>query len=150
MPLTDFGRRAFALRADEWAVLVEGALLAAMVEAGLRLQPLSRLVTRVDAAAPARRAWPTERVPRLAALARWPYRVMPVPSSCLRRSLVLAWLLRRRGFQPRVRFGVRKHGSTLDAHAWVECQGLPLDLQPGASFAPLAAADATRSVRWSP
>lgn len=51
----------------------------------------------------------------------------PAPSTCLTRSLLLAWLLRRRGVQGELRIGVRLVDSKLEAHAWVEYQGNPIN-----------------------
>jgi hypothetical protein len=51
----------------------------------------------------------------------------PVKASCLTRSLVLAWLLTGRGVQAAIRIGVRFNGGALDAHAWVECDGVPVN-----------------------
>lgn len=49
-------------------------------------------------------------------------RYVPYDATCLRRSLVLWWLLRRRGIDSRLRIGVRKEADGILAHAWVECQ----------------------------
>jgi len=52
----------------------------------------------------------------------------PVRASCLRRSLLLWWLLRREGIESVVRVGVQPSGDgALDAHAWVEYLGRPLN-----------------------
>ncbi|MFZ0882216.1 MAG: lasso peptide biosynthesis B2 protein [Candidatus Acidiferrales bacterium] len=40
--------------------------------------------------------------------------------SCLEQSLVLWWLLRRRGIAAEVRIGARKDSDRFEAHAWVE------------------------------
>ena len=45
------------------------------------------------------------------------------PRTCLTRSLLLGWLLRRRGMDSQLRIGVRLTKGMLDAHAWVECNG---------------------------
>lgn len=42
---------------------------------------------------------------------------------CLTQSLVVSHHLRRAGYDPVIRFGVRKSGEALDAHAWVELNG---------------------------
>jgi hypothetical protein len=52
---------------------------------------------------------------------------LPVRSTCLTRSLALAWMLRRRGAAAHVRIGVRFASGTLDAHAWVELDGQPVN-----------------------
>ena len=54
----------------------------------------------------------------------------PFPATCLTRSLLLGWLLRRRGVASDLRIGVRLTNGVLDAHAWVECAGLPVNDQP--------------------
>jgi hypothetical protein len=38
---------------------------------------------------------------------------------CLRRSLLIWWLLRRQGIQTELRIGVNKRGEQLYAHAWI-------------------------------
>lgn len=45
-------------------------------------------------------------------------------ATCLRRSLLVWWLLRGEGIQSYIRFGVRKHDGQLEAHAWVEYNGI--------------------------
>ena len=49
-----------------------------------------------------------------------------VTATCLRQSLLLYWLLRRRGLAPEIRLGVRKEDQKFDAHAWVELHGIAL------------------------
>jgi hypothetical protein len=46
--------------------------------------------------------------------------------SCLRRSLVLAALLRHQGLRPTLQIGVQRQGDELGAHAWVELEGQAL------------------------
>ncbi len=46
----------------------------------------------------------------------------PYRATCLRQSLALWWLLRRRGIPAELRIGVRKDDGDLKAHAWVEHQ----------------------------
>ena len=67
-----------------------------------------------------------------AAAARPPY-----PRACLARSLVLLWLLRARGVEASLRIGVRFIDRQLDAHAWVEWAGRPVNdrLDIGGTFA---------------
>ena len=45
------------------------------------------------------------------------------PMGCLRRSLVLQWLLGRRGIATDLRIGVQRDGDELRAHAWLEHAG---------------------------
>lgn len=62
----------------------------------------------------------------------------PFPVTCLTRSLLLQWLLRRRGVDSQLRIGVRLTQGALDAHAWVECDGVPVNDKPdvASQFAP--------------
>jgi Transglutaminase-like superfamily len=55
----------------------------------------------------------------------WPFGQGP----CLRRSLVIGHLLRRRN--PAIRLGVATAGEDLFAHAWVEIDGRPLERLAG-------------------
>jgi hypothetical protein len=47
---------------------------------------------------------------------------------CLRRSLVLAEVLRRQGYDARVVLGARKDGNGMRGHGWVELEGRALGL----------------------
>jgi hypothetical protein len=47
--------------------------------------------------------------------------------TCLPQSIVLWWLLRRQGLGGDLRIGVKPEPSYLEAHAWVEFQGQPLN-----------------------
>lgn len=50
-----------------------------------------------------------------------------IGSTCLVRSLTLAWLLERRGIPSEVRIGVRRLAGGFEAHAWVEAAGTVLN-----------------------
>jgi transglutaminase-like putative cysteine protease len=63
---------------------------------------------------------------RLGRLARIAGRYVPTNGSCLRQSLLVWWLLRRKGVPAELRIGVRtQEGFT--AHAWVEVGGQPVN-----------------------
>lgn len=49
------------------------------------------------------------------------------PATCLTRSLLLYWLLHRRGVRSDLRIGVRITQGVFAAHAWVECDGVPVN-----------------------
>lgn len=90
-------------------------------------------------AASARELAAAERVATLAGIAG---RRGPVAASCLRQSLAVLWVLRRRGLQPDIKFGVDRIGASPDMHAWVELEGVPL-AQPRmrhAAFQPVTSA----------
>ena len=44
-------------------------------------------------------------------------------ANCLKKSLVLCWLLKRKGIKADLHIGVQKKGELLDAHSWVEISG---------------------------
>ena len=50
----------------------------------------------------------------------------PISATCLRQSLLIYWLLRRRGLQPELKLGARKQAGQFHAHAWVVLAGRPL------------------------
>lgn len=64
-----------------------------------------------------------EHLVRLAAIAG---RHGAITATCLRQALLIYWLLRRSGLTPSLRIGVRRQVSGIDAHAWVELQGVAL------------------------
>lgn len=83
---------------------------------------------------------------RLAAVAA---RHHPFPTACLARAVCLIHLLRLIGIPGELRFGVRRKGKDLVAHAWVEHDGAPLadSLVETEGFVPLirGGRDSTRS-----
>ena len=59
-------------------------------------------------------------VARMAAAAA---RYLPFHTNCLEQSLVLCWLLERRGIAADLRIGARKEANRFEAHAWVDFEG---------------------------
>jgi hypothetical protein len=64
------------------------------------------------------------------------------PMRCLPRALVLERWLRQRGLVATLQIGVRREGSRLAAHAWVEHDGRPVigRAEHSSAFAPLLGA----------
>jgi len=139
---------------SEWVVLAESAVLAVGIEAALRFLPLARVLDSVYARRADGRATHPDRAveERLARLARWPFKVLPLPGTCLRIALVQVAVLRRRGVPALVRFGVRRRAGDLEFHAWAECDG-PIDDHAAAagyrSFEPVPVTAVSRNARWS-
>lgn len=79
---------------------------------GWLLQRESR-ASRIDEATPEMVDWAVQSVARKTLYDR----------PCLTQSLVVSHLLRRAGFRPEVRIGVKKADDRLEAHAWVEIEG---------------------------
>lgn len=64
-----------------------------------------------------------------------------LPAQCLPQAVAGGCLLRRSGLTPKVRLGVARAGERLDAHAWLECDGVVVigeDVR--ARYTPLAGA----------
>lgn len=90
----------------------------------LRLSSPARLLSRIDAGGS----------PEPGALASALALARPVNlvaarlrATCLTRSLVLHWILARRGIGAELKVGVRNEGGGLHAHAWLECGGVPVN-----------------------
>ena len=54
-----------------------------------------------------------------------------VRTNCLEQAMALSYVLRRRGIPAELRFGARKDSPRLEAHAWVEHLGIPLNEDRG-------------------
>lgn len=66
---------------------------------------------------------PAPTVMRLSWLVEVAGRYAPVKATCLKRALVLSWLLGRRGTHTELRMGVARHKGRLKAHAWLNLDG---------------------------
>lgn len=112
--------------------LAQSLVLLPLVGASLRVLGFGRtraLLTRLappprEGAAGEGRARATARLVEAAA------REGPYRANCLRRSLVLWWLLRRQRVPAELRLGVRKRDGSFEAHAWVELDGRALNDAP--------------------
>ena len=111
-------------RKADYATMAECVILALAIEAGLRLTSVAHVLRQLDRLRPRLgigHSHPSSSLDRFAAAV---YRLLPVKTTCLRESLVLYALLRRRGATPRLCVGVKKDGVELAAHAWVACDGI--------------------------
>jgi hypothetical protein len=120
----------------DYGALIESVVLALVIELALKLMPFSRLLgllNRLGSSPGSATIGPDVPCRRLERFAAAAYRLLPLDATCLRESLVLYGLLRRRGASPRLCLGVRKDGRALSAHAWVECAGHTL-VGGGTSF----------------
>jgi hypothetical protein len=112
----------------DYALLGEVFAAALLVEIAIRsmsMVAILRVIDRVPASRPPADA-ATLDANRLARFAAAPYRFLALHGTCLRESLVLSMLLRRRDVPAAVCFGVRHEGG-LTAHAWVATSGIPTD-----------------------
>ena len=67
---------------------------------------------------------------RLAAIVAIAAKHGPSPTTCLTRSMTLMWLLHKRYIHSTLRLGSRLDSGQLDAHAWVEYEGKPVNDRP--------------------
>jgi hypothetical protein len=70
-----------------------------------------------------------------------------ITDTCLTRSLLLGWLLRRKGIDTQLRIGVRIIKGVFEAHAWVEFAGNPINDRSDIAdqFPPFSGAISTNS-----
>lgn len=139
-------RRALGLSPGDWVRVWQAWWLLLGVDLGLRLLPFRRVQAWLshppqctDSLPAAQAQAVIEHTAGLVDLAR---RYHLSKHTCLRRALVLQRLLLRQCVPTVLRFGVRKEGGQLQAHAWLEYQGRPVSDREALSgrFIPLAQA----------
>ena len=101
-------------RASAWRGLVDGAWVIWRLRRGAakRVLPQPRIVDVTPASIERARAVSTAVDAGLG--------VLPVEATCLRRSVTLLRELRRRKLPGRLYIGIRRNGSRIEAHAWVD------------------------------
>lgn len=131
--MTQTWRAFWRLSGLERGIAVEAAVALLATRAGLRIAGFQRWKTALGWLMPTR-AGDSGARPELTELARMIARTEAAAarhlffhSSCLERSLVLWWLLGRRGIAADLRIGARKDAGCFEAHAWVEYAGTVLN-----------------------
>ena len=107
--------------AGDWMLLAEAASLYVFVAAALRTLTYPRMQRSLEQLARFQ-----SRTQRSVSDVTWAITAVGKrvgQPTCLAEAAVAYTMLRRRGHQPRLRIGVRRGGSVLEAHAWVECSG---------------------------
>ncbi len=116
-------------RNELWLLCLAGAALP-LVALGLRLRGFNQVHAALHSLTPAKNACRGDEQKRLQQTTRL-VRVAAdhglCRANCLPRSLTLWWLLRRQGIASELRIGVSKTGERMEAHAWVEKDGTPLN-----------------------
>jgi hypothetical protein len=114
---------------DRW-LLFQAVLLLPVVHIALLLLGYSRLRRVLEKLAPLRASQESVSEARRQS-AREIARIVSIAAqhgfykaTCLRRSLLVWWLLRRQGIESQLDFGVRMVDGKLEAHAWVEYNGM--------------------------
>ena len=122
-----------ALSAREQKALLASLVLLPLFWLGLRLAGLQRFQAWLDSFPVARRAPLTDaEAADLGVAVNRAANHLLGPASCLTRSLLLRWLLRRFGTASDLRIGVSFEAGKLAAHAWVEIDGSPVNDRPEA------------------
>lgn len=124
--------------ADKWTLLTSAAWMP-LFSLGLHALGLSRFHAWVKRTRlPGNASMTQQEIKTFAHWVNVAARRSPFRAACLTRSLLLEWLLRRRGVPGQLRIGVRLDGAALDAHAWVEVEGVPVNDKPDIAqhFAP--------------
>jgi hypothetical protein len=88
---------------------------------------LSSLAPPVNATAPVTEASYLHSAETIARMQAAAARHLFFSTNCLEQSLVLWWLLRRRGIESELRIGARKEAARFEAHAWVELDSVVLN-----------------------
>jgi hypothetical protein len=128
------------LTAGDWWLLIRAWWLLLAADLALRwfsFQKVQRLFIAMPAATPSAKFSKAQRIVRRVDIAA---RHHLYSMTCLRRALVAQRLLAECGLATELRIGVRKTGPQLEAHAWVEFEGVPIgEMQTRlAPFTPLS------------
>jgi Transglutaminase-like superfamily len=126
--------RFWRLSGFERGVVVEATAALLATWQGLRLAGFRRwkrvlawLGPSANAIAPLHGTSEKESAQVIARMAAAAARNLFFSTNCLEQSLVLWWLLRRRGIVAELRIGARKEFERFEAHAWVEVDSVVLN-----------------------
>ena len=116
------------------ALALQAAAVLVATKAGLRAVGfrrwkalLVRLTSRLDGSTAAADPVRIETAQEIARIQEAVFRHLTFRVNCLERSLVLWWVLSRRGIPAGLRIGARKQAGRFEAHAWVELGSLVLN-----------------------
>jgi len=121
---------ALTLTWGDWWILAQAWVLLLVVDLGLRLLPFRWVQGLLALGRKDARDIQADGASVMIQCLEWLVGVAGrnhlYPMGCLRQSLVLQWLLGRRGIITDLQIGVRKGVDELNAHAWLEYEGQPL------------------------
>jgi Transglutaminase-like superfamily len=127
-------QRFWRLSGYERGIALEAAGGLAATWLGLRLAGfrrwkgvLAQMVPSANGSEPGQGAAQNEAAEVIARMAAAAARNLFFATNCLEQSLVLWWLLRRRGIAAELRIGARKECERFEAHAWVEVDSAVLN-----------------------
>lgn len=120
----------WALSSHEQGRLVQAMLLLPLLHLALGMLGLRRLQRLLAWLTPAKlqsAAQVDQQVAQLARIVNLAAQHGPYRATCLRRSLLLWWWLRRSGIASDLRIGVQRTNQHFAAHAWVEIDGYAIN-----------------------
>ena len=133
-------RKLFQLSRTELWLLAQAVVLLSTVRVALKFVTITRLRRVADRTSRSnastrlslRKDQKSDELPEnVARMVRLAAERGPIEAKCLEQSLVLSWLLRRRGVDARILFGARKQDAQMEAHAWVEIDGKAINEEQG-------------------
>jgi hypothetical protein len=121
-------RRFTALPPAQKRVFLCAALLLPLARLAISRVGLASSISWIEARKPASRLKPPiSEMRAMSRLINLAANHTPSGGSCLARSVLLKWLLLRRGVECQLHIGVRMAGKRLEAHAWIEYEGEPIN-----------------------
>lgn len=115
--------RFLRLSRSERRLLIEALVCLGLARLLLRTLPFRRILAWTDSLQKIRPITGSREPEGLARMVRAAARHTPWRSLCLEQAMAGRVMLRRRGYSSRLHLGVGKSGETLEAHAWLECDG---------------------------
>ena len=143
------------LTPGDWRMLITASLLLPVIDMGLRIWGFRRVYVAVGETsrqiqAESAHSLSDADIVRLVRMVNVAANRGIVRVTCLRKSLAIWWLLRRRGVASEIQIGVRREQDLFMAHAWVERDGLVLNDRAdiAQSFAVLASPEFMGGMYW--
>ncbi|URD61589.1 lasso peptide biosynthesis B2 protein [Sphingomonas sp. KRR8] len=104
---------------SEYARFLEAVLMLAGASIAIRVLPFRRLIPLMGRGVPPPKPVPADpglvRVAVKRASARLPWKTV-----CFQEGLAAHWMMRRRGLDSRLHYGIRPGAARLSAHVWIE------------------------------
>ena len=109
----------------DWILLIEAWMALLVARLAIRYWRFQKVLKRLQQTThPSAERTATKPVVRAVQRAA---RLHPIPMRCLPQATALSWMLVRRGQPCEFVIGAKLESGTLDAHAWVEQDGIPIN-----------------------
>ena len=126
-------KTAVNLEGEERSLFLVSYILLPLVDISLRFRGVRRTATTLAKRCPQPepdKIVELSEVRRVVQMVKLAVKYSPPWASCLRKSLVLWYLLRRKGIETELRIGSRRNEGKFEGHAWIEYQGMVLNDTP--------------------